>query len=162
MGCMRRAIGVGRRLDVLSRQLLICPPAATSSSSTLLVTSSPTSSTLAQRQFTSRPPVRMASDGDKHGATAAALKVEPKDTIFAKIVDGTIPKKPIGGIGDVKQDEEALVGHLMFVATQVAREQGLGDDGYRLVINEGTNGQQSVRWFHIHLLGGRKLTWPPG
>lgn len=132
----------------------------------------------------------MASDGDKHGATAAALKVEPKDTIFAKIVDGTIPakkvfeddttiafhdiapqapthiliipKKPIGGIGDVKQDEEALVGHLMFVATQVAREQGLGDDGYRLVINEGTNGQQSVRWLHIHLLGGRKLTWPPG
>jgi histidine triad (HIT) family protein len=50
----------------------------------------------------------------------------------------------------------------MFVATQVAREQGLGDDGYRLVINEGTNGQQSVRWLHIHLLGGRKLTWPPG
>jgi len=128
--------------------------------------------------------------GDKPGATPAALKVDPKDTIFAKIVDGSIPaekifeddraiafhdispqapthiliipKTPLGGIGDMKQEQEALVGHLMYVATQVARKQGLGEEGYRLVINEGPNGQQSVRWLHIHLLGGRKMSWPPG
>ena len=50
----------------------------------------------------------------------------------------------------------------MIVATQVAKKQGLADDGYRLVINNGRNACQSVYHLHIHVLGGRQLEWPPG
>lgn len=57
---------------------------------------------------------------------------------------------------------EALVGHLFYVASKVAADEGLAKDGYRLVINEGKNGCQSVFTLHIHLIGGKKLSWPPG
>jgi histidine triad (HIT) family protein len=58
--------------------------------------------------------------------------------------------------------DQALMGKLMLVAAQVAREQGLEDDGYRLVTNIGQHGGQSVHHLHIHVLGGRQMTWPPG
>ena len=55
-----------------------------------------------------------------------------------------------------------IIGHLVAVAAQVARQEGLADDGYRLVINQGRNGGQSVFHLHLHVLGGRRMTWPPG
>lgn len=55
-----------------------------------------------------------------------------------------------------------LLGHLLYVAAQVAKKQGLAEDGYRLVINNGRNACQSVYHLHIHVLGGRQLEWPPG
>ncbi len=55
-----------------------------------------------------------------------------------------------------------LLGHLLIVAAQVAKKVGLNEDGYRLVINNGRNGGQSVYHLHIHVLGGRQLEWPPG
>jgi histidine triad (HIT) family protein len=58
-------------------------------------------------------------------------------------------------------EDEELIGHLYWVATQVARQEGL-TDGYRLVINNGNQGGQTVYHLHIHLLGGRSLGWPPG
>lgn len=54
-----------------------------------------------------------------------------------------------------------LLGHLMLVANKIAQEQKL-DDGYRLVINNGKDGAQSVYHLHIHILGGRQMKWPPG
>jgi histidine triad (HIT) family protein len=56
---------------------------------------------------------------------------------------------------------DQLLGHLMFVAAKVAKEQGL-QDGYRVVINNGKNGCQSVYHLHLHVIGGRQLGWPPG
>jgi len=73
-----------------------------------------------------------------------------------------IPKDPIAGLTDVQESDSAVVGHLVYIATKVAAQQGLATNGYRLVINEGVHGQQSVRWIHIHIIGGRQLNWPPG
>ena len=72
-----------------------------------------------------------------------------------------IPKKPIPSLANLEPADEALVGHLVMVATQLAAKLGLGD-GYRLVVNCGRDGGQSVDHLHVHLLGGRQLRWPPG
>jgi histidine triad (HIT) family protein len=72
-----------------------------------------------------------------------------------------IPKKPIPSLAEAEAGDEALLGHLVMVATQLARKLEL-TDGYRLVINCGRNGGQSVDHLHVHLLGGRALGWPPG
>lgn len=72
-----------------------------------------------------------------------------------------IPRREIAALTELTDDDESLAGHLMVVAVRVAEQLGLGD-GYRFVINCGTDGGQSVDHLHLHLLGGRKLTWPPG
>lgn len=71
-----------------------------------------------------------------------------------------VPKKPIKGVGEAKPEDEALLGHCMLVAQKVANKVGLVD-GYRLVVNEGKHGQQTVPWLHVHLIGGKQLHWPP-
>ncbi|CAF2484868.1 unnamed protein product [Rotaria sp. Silwood2] len=72
-----------------------------------------------------------------------------------------VPKEPIPQLSACTSSHEKLLGHLLIVAAQVAKKQGLADDGYRLVINNGRNACQSVYHLHIHVLGGRQLDWPP-
>ena len=72
-----------------------------------------------------------------------------------------VPRKPIPTLDDVTDEEAMLAGHLLLVARKIAADEGLAD-GYRVVINCGENGGQSVDHLHIHMLGGRKLKWPPG
>ena len=72
-----------------------------------------------------------------------------------------IPKKPIPSLTEVTDADTPLLGHLMRVATEIAMKLNLVD-GYRLVVNCGANGGQTVDHLHIHLLGGRSLRWPPG
>ncbi|KAK2173686.1 hypothetical protein NP493_855g00034 [Ridgeia piscesae] len=72
-----------------------------------------------------------------------------------------IPKKPIVQLSQSADSDEQLLGHLLVVARKVAAKEGL-TDGYRLVINDGRHGGQSVYHLHIHILGGRQLGWPPG
>ncbi|XP_058830208.1 adenosine 5'-monophosphoramidase HINT1 [Topomyia yanbarensis] len=72
-----------------------------------------------------------------------------------------IPRKPISQLSKASEDDEALLGHLMLVGKKVAVEQGLAD-GFRVVINDGKNGAQSVYHLHLHFLGGRQMKWPPG
>ncbi|XP_045878285.1 adenosine 5'-monophosphoramidase HINT2 [Meles meles] len=72
-----------------------------------------------------------------------------------------IPKKPIPRISQAEEEDQQLLGHLLLVAKKTAKSEGLGD-GYRLVINDGKLGAQSVYHLHIHVLGGRQLQWPPG
>lgn len=72
-----------------------------------------------------------------------------------------IPKKPIASLAEVEDGDAAILGHLVVVATRLAAELGLAD-GYRLVVNCGRDGGQSVDHLHVHLLGGRPLGWPPG
>ena len=73
-----------------------------------------------------------------------------------------IPKQPIGGISALKEEESSHVGHLFYVARKVAEDLKIDQSGYRLTINDGSDGQQTVRWLHVHLMGGRQMTWPPG
>jgi histidine triad (HIT) family protein len=72
-----------------------------------------------------------------------------------------IPKKPITGMADVADADGPLVAHLLSVVRDLARELKL-DGGYRVVINQGADGGQTVNHLHLHLLGGRSLSWPPG
>jgi histidine triad (HIT) family protein len=73
-----------------------------------------------------------------------------------------IPKKPIVSMAEVGPEDDALIGKLMRVGAQIARDAGLEADGYRLVTNIGQHGGQSVFHLHIHVLGGRQMSWPPG
>ena len=72
-----------------------------------------------------------------------------------------IPKKPLPSLAAAQADDQALLGHLLLVAKQVAEQLGLSN-GYRTVINCGADAGQSVFHLHLHLLGGRALAWPPG
>jgi histidine triad (HIT) family protein len=72
-----------------------------------------------------------------------------------------IPKKPLANLAAAQLEDQALLGHLLLVAKQVAAQLGLSN-GYRTVINCGPDGGQSVDHLHIHLLGGRTMHWPPG
>ncbi len=72
-----------------------------------------------------------------------------------------IPKKPIPSLADLTDEDEAIVGHCLVALSKVAAAQGL-ENGYRMVVNCGSDGGQEVPHLHFHLLGGRKMTWPPG
>ncbi len=109
--------------------------------------------------------------------------------LFCKIIDGSIPSKAvyedelcyafadihpqapvhvlvaprehIASMDDIDKADGKLLGHLLWAASEVAREKSLAK-GYRLVVNTGEDGGQTVDHLHVHLLGGRPLTWPPG
>lgn len=72
-----------------------------------------------------------------------------------------IPRKPIPRLADATSSDHALLGHLMIKAREVAESQGVGD-AFRLVINSGAGAGQEVFHLHLHILGGRDFTWPPG
>lgn len=73
-----------------------------------------------------------------------------------------IPKKHIATIDDTKEEDEKLLGRMILLAKKIARDHGLSEDGYRLVFNVNAGGGQVVYHIHLHLLGGRPMTWPPG
>ena len=73
-----------------------------------------------------------------------------------------IPKDHIAGISSATDDHAELLGQLLRAAAQVARNEKIAQSGFRVVINDGLDGGQTVDHLHVHLLGGRKLTWPPG
>jgi histidine triad (HIT) family protein len=73
-----------------------------------------------------------------------------------------IPKKHITSILDVSEGDDALVGRLVRTARDLAQQSGLDPRGFRLVFNCGDDAGYSVYHIHLHLLGGRKLSWPPG
>ena len=73
-----------------------------------------------------------------------------------------IPKKAIATLNDAADADAALLGKLVMSAVAYAKAQGLAEDGYRCVMNCNRNGGQTVFHVHLHLLGGRAMTWPPG
>lgn len=109
--------------------------------------------------------------------------------LFCKIIEGSIPSKPvyqdeqcyafsdinpqapvhalviprqhIASLAEAGEDDQALLGHLLWAAAEVARQKGLGN-GYRVVISTGRDGGQTVDHLHLHVLGGRQMHWPPG
>lgn len=72
-----------------------------------------------------------------------------------------IPKKPLPRISEAEGADQALLGHLLLVAGKLAADQGLAE-GFRIVINNGPHGGESVPHLHVHVLGSRQMTWPPG
>jgi histidine triad (HIT) family protein len=73
-----------------------------------------------------------------------------------------IPKKHLNAVNAASEEDQALLGHLLLKANAIAAEQGLADEGFRYVINTGNGGGQTVYHLHLHILGGRQMTWPPG
>jgi histidine triad (HIT) family protein len=87
----------------------------------------------------------------------AFADINPKAPVHVLIV----PREHIGSLDDADEDHRALLGHLLWAAAEIARKKKLGN-GYRIVVNTGEDGGQTVDHLHLHLLGGRPLTWPPG
>lgn len=73
-----------------------------------------------------------------------------------------VPKNPIARIAEAADADQKLLGHLLLKAAAVADKVGLKTNGYRLVINNGTDGGETVPHLHCHILGGRHMAWPPG
>lgn len=73
-----------------------------------------------------------------------------------------IPKEHLSAIHDLEPEHATAMGHLLVAARRVADQEGLTDDGFRLVINDGDAAGQTVHHIHVHVLGGRSLEWPPG
>lgn len=73
-----------------------------------------------------------------------------------------VPKKPIPRIAEAAAEDQETLGHLLLKAAEVADKLGLTEGGFRLVINNGSDGGESVPHLHCHILGGRALSWPPG
>lgn len=72
-----------------------------------------------------------------------------------------VPRKHFQSLDVVGAEEKPLLGHLQWAAAEIARQKGLGN-GYRVVLNTGDDGGQTIDHLHLHLLGGRSLAWPPG
>ena len=73
-----------------------------------------------------------------------------------------IPKKHLHAVNAAEDGDQALLGKLLLAANSIAAEQGLAESGFRYVINTGDQGGQTVHHLHLHILGGRQFTWPPG
>lgn len=71
-----------------------------------------------------------------------------------------VPRKPISRVAEATAEDQATLGHLLLIAGQLSRELGLAK-GFRIVINNGPDGGETVPHLHVHLLGGRALDWPP-
>ena len=87
----------------------------------------------------------------------AIRDIDPQAPIHALV----IPKEPIPRIGEASRGSAELLGHLLLVAAEVARNLQL-ENGYRIVINNGPDGGEAVPHLHVHVIGGRQMTWPPG
>ena len=92
---------------------------------------------------------------DEH--TYAFEDLDPKAPTHVLIVS----KKHIHGLKEAEEDDAEVVGRCHLTAAKIAKERGI-EDGYRTVLNVGPGSGQSVFHMHVHLLGGRKLSWPPG
>jgi histidine triad (HIT) family protein len=73
-----------------------------------------------------------------------------------------IPKKHISSLNEASAEDHAVLGHLLRVAPQIARQEGVADNGFRVVVNTGADAGQSVWHIHLHIMGGRSMAWPPG
>jgi histidine triad (HIT) family protein len=115
----------------------------------------PAPMTLFERIIARQIPAKILFE-DEH--VLAFHDIQPQAPVHVLV----IPKKPIPRIGEATADDQALLGHLLLKAAEVARTLGLDASGYRLVINHGRDGGESVPHLHCHLLGRRPMSWPPG
>lgn len=73
-----------------------------------------------------------------------------------------VPRRHIQSLSEMTEADKGLTGNLLFAARKIAQDQGISNEGYRVVVNNGQNGGQTVFHLHLHLMGGRPMAWPPG
>lgn len=73
-----------------------------------------------------------------------------------------IPKKEIPSLAELREEDSQLMGYLLVKAAEIAARLGISEEGYRVVVNTRSFGGQTVNHLHLHILGGRPLSWPPG
>lgn len=110
--------------------------------------------TIFQRIIDREIPSRIEHEDDR---CIVIRDIDPKAPVHLLIV----PKRAIARVGEAAPGDEAVLGHLLLVAGAVAKKLGL-DGGFRLVINNGPDGNETVPHLHVHLLAGRRMGWPPG
>ncbi|MDQ5884288.1 MAG: histidine triad family protein [Pseudomonadota bacterium] len=92
------------------------------------------------------------------GDVIAFQDINPQAPLHALI----IPKKHIHSLHDSQSEDQLLLGKMLITAKKIAHDHGYHEQGYRLVMNTGSDGGQTIFHIHLHLLAGRPLTWPPG
>jgi histidine triad (HIT) family protein len=112
------------------------------------------SKTLFERIIAREIPAAIVYEDD---SVLAFRDIHPQAPVHVLIV----PKKLIPRIAEAAADDQPLLGHLLLKAAKVAKQLDL-ETGYRLVINNGADGGETVPHLHVHILGGRHLAWPPG
>ena len=100
-------------------------------------------------------PAKIVYEDDR---ALAFRDIGPKAPVHILVV----PKKDIARVSEATAADEPVLGHLLTVAAEIARQEGIDETGYRLVINKGRDAGESVPHLHLHLLGGRAMAWPPG
>jgi histidine triad (HIT) family protein len=111
--------------------------------------------TLFEKIIAREIPAKIVYEDDK---VIAFHDVKPQAPVHVLIV----PKKPILRIAEAHPDDHQVLGHLLIKAAEVAKQLGLTKNGYRLVFNNGPDAGEAVPHLHCHIIGGRKLGWPPG
>jgi histidine triad (HIT) family protein len=111
--------------------------------------------TLFQKIIDREIPAKLAHEDDQ---CIAIYDISPQAPVHILV----IPKKPIARIDEASATDQALLGHLLLTAAALAKKLGIANSGYRIVINNGPDGGESVPHLHVHLLGQRPLAWPPG
>lgn len=110
--------------------------------------------TLFERILEKEIPAEIIHEDDK---AFAIRDINPQAPVHILV----IPKKPLPRLAEGNSGDASLLGHLLLVAATLAQAENLAE-GYRVVINNGPHGGESVPHLHVHLLGGRQMTWPPG
>lgn len=100
-------------------------------------------------------PAQVVAEGERW---LAFRDIHPAAPIHVLVV----PKKPIPRLAEARAEDQALLGELLVAAAEVARSEGLAETGFRVVINNGRHGGETVPHLHVHVLGGRPMGWPPG
>jgi len=113
------------------------------------------SKTLFEKIIAREIPANIVYEDDR---VIAFHDVKPQAPVHVLI----IPKKPIPRIAEAKAEDHAVLGHLMLKAAEVAKQLGLTKKGFRLVFNNGPDAGEAVPHLHCHIIGGRKMSWPPG
>jgi histidine triad (HIT) family protein len=98
-------------------------------------------------------PARLVAEDEY---SVAFRDIDPQAPVHVLVV----PRDHVGSLNEV--DDAAVIGRLALMAARIAREEGIAESGYRTVINTSRDALQSVDHVHLHLIGGRKMSWPPG
>jgi len=92
------------------------------------------------------------------GQCLAFRDISPQAPVHILVV----PKKPVPRVAAAEVADEPLLGHLLVTAAEIAKKEGIAESGFRVVVNNGPHGGETVPHLHVHLLGGRLMHWPPG
>lgn len=111
--------------------------------------------TIFQKIIDREIPAKLAHE-DEH--CIAIHDINPQAPVHVLV----IPKKLIARVGEASASDQAVLGHLLLTAAALAKKLGVAESGYRIVINNGRDGGESVPHLHVHLLAKRPLAWPPG